>query len=185
MVDLSAQQTSLDEVDGFQAQVADGSHSGLGRALDGQCELRFLAGGVLKPNGSECSSWTYTCLEHACVQVTSSSFWPSGVLVLESSSTSGTCDDPKLARPAAKSRKNVSIQQIESSQGLVERRRVSCLKHNSVDEQKCFVIPRHSFPASNCKQKHLDGELHTTRRPGEEAVVPGKVGDDPQRVRGL
>lgn len=55
MVDLSAHQPSLDEVDGFQAQVADRSHPGVGRAPDGQCDLRFLAGGVPKPSGCECS----------------------------------------------------------------------------------------------------------------------------------
>lgn len=47
MVDLSVHQTSLDEVDGFEAQVADCSHPGVGRALDGQRELCFLARAIL------------------------------------------------------------------------------------------------------------------------------------------
>lgn len=53
MVDPSAHQTSLDEVNGFQAQAADRSHPGLGRALDGQSDLRLLAGGALKASGCD------------------------------------------------------------------------------------------------------------------------------------
>lgn len=118
MVDLSAHQTSLDEVDGFQAQAADRSHPGLGRALDVQSDLRFLAGGVLKPSGCDAAdALRYTCFKKVCVQVTSSRLGPTGVLVFGSRLTSVTCDDPELARPAEKSRKNISIQQIKSVRG--------------------------------------------------------------------
>lgn len=55
MVDLSAHQTSLDEVDRLQAQVADSSRPGLGRALGGRRNLRFPTGGALKPSACECS----------------------------------------------------------------------------------------------------------------------------------
>lgn len=55
MVDPPAQQTPLDEVDGLQAQVADRSRPGLGRALDAQRGLRVPPAAALKRSGCECS----------------------------------------------------------------------------------------------------------------------------------
>lgn len=59
----------------------------------------------------------YTCFKQVCVQVTSSRLGPTGVLVFGSRLTSVTCDDPELARPAEKSRKNITANKV--SQGLV------------------------------------------------------------------
>lgn len=55
MVDLSACQTSLDEVNGFQAQAADRWHPHFGRPLANQSSMRFPAAGALQHSGLECS----------------------------------------------------------------------------------------------------------------------------------
>lgn len=56
MVNLPVHQTSLDELNGFQAQGADHRHLRLGPLLDDQSPMQFPAVGALKRSGRECSS---------------------------------------------------------------------------------------------------------------------------------
>lgn len=55
MVNLPVHQTSLDEVNGFQAQGADHRHLRLGPLLDDRSPTQFLTVGALKNSGCECS----------------------------------------------------------------------------------------------------------------------------------